>query len=84
VIAIDVQVTLPNGGHEVAHLTRDQPTARLAMRRTLAELTDAASTIGTFSYKVRNYYDDHQGKWGTDQSGEGSNLTVYPNDPTAD
>ena len=84
VIAIDVQVTRRDGSHDIVHLTRGHASAQLTMHRTLAELTDGAGDIGTFTFAVRNFYDDHQGQWGPPQQGEGSNLTLYPNDPTGD
>jgi hypothetical protein len=84
VIAIDVQVNRLDGSHDIVHLTRGHASTQLTMHRSLAELTAAAGDIGTFTYTVRNFYDDHQGHWGAPQQGEGSNLTVYPNDPASD
>jgi hypothetical protein len=84
VIAIDVAVTRNDGGRAVIHLTRSAPTAELTMHRTLAELTSPSGDIGTFTYAVRNLYADHPGSWFPPQEGEGSNLTVYPNDPAND
>ena len=84
VIAIDVQVNRSDGGHDIVHLTRTAATAKLTMHRTLEELTAGSGDIGTFTFAVRNFYDDHVGQWSDPQPGEGSNLTVYPNDPGGD
>ena len=84
VIAVDVRVTRRDGSRDIVHVTRARASTQLTMHRSLAELTGTPGEIGTFTYAVRNFYDDHQGAWGTPQPGEGSNLTVYPNDPAGD
>jgi len=84
VVAIDVRVTRPDGRTETAHLTRGNAAVSLTMKRTLAELVASGGTIDTFTYTVRNLYEDHPGKWGEAQQGEGSSYTVYPNDPAGD
>ncbi len=84
VVAIDVRVTRPDGRTETAHLTRGNAAVSLTMKRTLAELAASQGSIDTFTYTVRNLYEDHPGKWGEAQQGEGTAYTVYPNDPAGD
>jgi hypothetical protein len=83
-VAIDVRVTRPDGRTETAHLTRGNAAVALTMKRTLAELAASAGSIDTFTYVVRNLYEDHPGKWGEAQQGEGTSYTIYPNDPAGD
>ena len=84
VVAIDVRVTRPDGRSETAHLVRGRASAGLTMKRTLAELAATGGSIDTFTYTVRNLYEDHAGTWGEAQQGEGTASTVYPNDPAGD
>ena len=84
VVGIDVRVTRADGRTETAHLTRGNASVALTMRRTLAELAATGGSIDSFTYAVRNYYEDHPGKWGEAEQGEGRTHTVYPNDPAGD
>jgi hypothetical protein len=84
VVAIDVRVTRADGRTETAHLTRGNAAVALTMKRTLAELAASRGSIDSFTYTVRNLYEDHPGQWGEAQQGEGTSYTVYPNDPAGD
>ncbi len=84
VIAIDVRITRQDGGHDVVHLDRDKPTAEISMQKTLTEMLAGEGAIGSYTYAVRNLYDDHPGKWAEPIAEEGSTLSVYPNDPAGD
>jgi hypothetical protein len=78
--SLEIQIQREGFAAQQVVLRPGQSEGQVTMQRTLRELLrEDALGIGEFSYRVRNIYFDHQGKWSERKEAEGSSLFVFPN-----
>lgn len=75
---VEVKITRQGYAAQQVVLRKGQATGRVTMERTLRDLLSAEGAA-TFSYRVRNIYFDHEGRWSDERVGEGSSIVVFPN-----
>ena len=83
--AVEVELSAPGFDTTVVELRPGGGARTVTMRKPLAELvTGGAGGIRSTTYRVRNNYLDHQGRWGEPQQQSGEELIVYPNPAPGD
>lgn len=77
--SLEVEVTPPGVPATSVVLSLTAPTKMVPAPVTLQDIvTGAPGGISSVSYRVRNNYLDHQGKWSKPQEQSGTDLVVYP------
>jgi len=82
---LEVEVSAPGFETTTVVLRKDTPSRTLTMRKPLSALVaGGAAGIQTATYRIRNNYVDHQGRWTEPQQQAGEELVVFPNPADGD
>jgi len=83
--SVEVEVSAPGFDTTTVVLRADAASRTLTMRKPLVSLvTGGAAGIRTVTYRVRNNYVDHKGRWSAPEQQSGEELVVFPNPPDGD